>query len=354
MGGFNSQSQDAATMCPSKGAEPLDRLSRPLRDLRLSITDRCNLRCTYCMPRDVFGPGYEFLPKEMLLSYEEMTRLVSAIAPLGLQKIRLTGGEPLLRRDVADMVGMLRAALGSSIDIAMTTNGLLLSGLAEQLAASGLNRVTVSIDALDENVYSEIVDSSASPLKVLNGIEAALQAGLEVKVNAVIKKAVNEDQIIPLVEYFRGTGIVIRFIEFMDVGNSNRWSMKEVVTGLQMRNMISEVYPLEAVERTRLGEVAQRWRFLDGAGEVGFITSVSQPFCGDCCRARISVDGRLFTCLFTSTGHDLKTAMRSGMDDDGLRNLVSRIWSNRDDRYSELRRESSSNTKKVEMSFIGG
>ncbi len=341
-------------MQPRQGDVVLDMFSRPLRDLRLSVTDRCNLRCTYCMPREVFGPDHVFLPKELILSYEEMTRLVSAISTLGVKKIRLTGGEPLLRKDLPRLISMLRAELPEDIELAMTTNGILLPRYATQLAEAGLDRVTVSLDSLDDAIFRTMSDTDTSVNQVLEGITAAKQAGLGLKVNCVVKKGINEEQIVPMAEYFRDSDIILRFIEYMDVGNSNDWSLEEVIPASQMVEIISSKYPIEPVETMIRGQVAKRWRYLDGSGEIGFITSVSEPFCGDCCRARLSVDGHLFTCLFSAKGSDLMTPLRDGLDEITLSRLVADIWNGRDDRYSELRMEKSQDQPKVEMSYIGG
>jgi len=344
-----------ARLVPTVRSLPLlDTLSRPLQDLRISVTDRCNLRCTYCMPRELFGPDHKFLPREMIMSYEEMCKTAVALSKSGLQKIRLTGGEPLLRRDVSEFVAMLRHALGPDIDIAMTTNGILLPKHAEALANAGLSRVTVSLDAIDEEVFSEISDTDVSVSAVHQGIEAAIKVGLPVKVNAVIRKGVNEGQLLPLAEHFRGTGIELRFIEFMDVGTTNEWKMEEVMTAAEMIKIISEKYPIASVDSEYPGQVAKRWKYLDQEGHIGFITSVSQPFCGDCCRARLSVDGKLYTCLFSSSGHDLLPLIRSGISDQELQQEITNVWQKRDDRYSELRNSNHSKLDKVEMSYIGG
>jgi cyclic pyranopterin phosphate synthase len=332
----------------------LDTLSRPLQDLRISVTDRCNLRCTYCMPRELFGPDHKFLPREMIMSYEEMCKTAVALSKSGLQKIRLTGGEPLLRRDVSEFVAMLRHALGPDIDIAMTTNGILLPKHAEALANAGLSRVTVSLDAVDEEVFSKISDTDISVSAVHQGIDAAIKVGLPVKVNAVIRKGVNEEQLLPLAEHFRGTGIELRFIEFMDVGTTNEWKMEEVMTAAEMIEIISEKYPITQIDSEYAGQVAKRWKYLDQEGHIGFITSVSQPFCGDCCRARLSVDGKLYTCLFSSSGHELLPLIRSGISDQELQQEITNIWQKREDRYSELRNPNHSKPDKVEMSYIGG
>lgn len=341
-------------MQPRQDDVVLDMFSRPLRDLRLSVTDRCNLRCTYCMPREVFGPDHIFLPKELILSYEEMTRLVSAISTLGVKKIRLTGGEPLLRKDLPRLISMLRAELPEDIELAMTTNGILLPRYATQLAEAGLDRVTVSLDSLDDEIFRAMSDTDISVNQVLEGITAAKQAGLGLKVNCVVKKGVNEEQIIPMAEYFRDSEITLRFIEYMDVGNSNDWSLEEVFPASRMIEMISSQYPIEPVKNVIPGQVAKRWRYLDGTGEIGFITSVSEPFCGDCCRARLSVDGHLFTCLFSAKGSDLMMPLRDGLDETALSKLVADIWNGRDDRYSELRKKANLDQPKVEMSYIGG
>ena len=335
------------------GGAVLDMFSRPLRDLRLSVTDRCNLRCTYCMPREVFGPDHLFLPKELILDYEEITRLVVAISRLGLKKIRLTGGEPLLRKNLPDLISMLKENLPKGIELAMTTNGILLPRFASKLLEAGLDRVTVSLDSLDDDIFRAMSDSDVSVKQVLDGISVAMKVGLGVKVNCVIQKGVNEEQIIPMIEHFRNSGVVVRFIEYMDVGNSNEWSMEDVVPTSEIIELISQKHPIEAV-KNESGQVAERWRFLDGAGEIGFITSVSKPFCGDCCRARLSVDGNLFTCLFSSQGHDLMSPLREGLEEERLSELVADIWNARDDRYSELRNKDTIDKPKVEMSYIGG
>ena len=338
----------------TKGAVLLDSLSRPLRDLRLSVTDRCNLRCTYCMPREIFGPDHQFLPKELILNYEEMTVLVKAISGLGLHKLRLTGGEPLLRKDLHRLIEMLRIELGEEIDIAMTTNGILLAKHADKLAKAGLNRVTVSLDSLDDEIFRIMSDTKTEVAHVLNGIKAAKNAGLGVKVNCVIRKGTNENQILPLVDHFRNTGVCLRFIEYMDVGNSNEWSLEEVFPASEMIDMIDREFPIKPVAARQVGQVAKTWEYLDGAGSLGFITSVSQPFCGDCCRARLSVDGHLYTCLFASKGTDLMSPLRQGLSEKELAELASDIWRKRDDRYSELRGKLGKELEKVEMSYIGG
>ncbi len=333
-----------------------DRLDRPLRDLRISVTDRCNLRCPYCMPREVFGPGHEFLPRAELLSFEEIARLARILAAQGVSKLRLTGGEPLLRRGLERLVEMLAGIEGIE-DLALTTNGLLLAGHAHGLAEAGLNRVTVSLDALDEEVLRSMSDTPVSPKRILAGIEAASDAGLDpVKVNMVVRRGVNDHQILAMAEHFRHRPQTLRFIEYMDVGSSNGWRRDEVVSASEILEQIAGRWPLEAVDRSHPGEVATRYRYLDGAGEIGLIHSVSSPFCGNCSRARLSADGQLFTCLFARRGHDLRAVLRSGAEDDMLAARLHELWGARDDRYSELRLQEGDRAAapKVEMSFIGG
>ncbi|MEC8789065.1 MAG: GTP 3',8-cyclase MoaA [Candidatus Thermoplasmatota archaeon] len=319
-----------------------DALNRPLRDLRISLTDKCNMRCRYCMPREHFD-GHEFLSKQEILTYEELAFVVESLVPLGLQKIRLTGGEPLLRRDISDFIKMLPKEL----DLAMTTNGLLLEKFAVELAESGLDRVTVSLDALDVETFQAMGDTKETPETVLRGIEAARLAGLKVKVNAVIRAGYNEHSVEKIAERFIGTDVIVRYIEFMDVGETNSWDNGEVITGEMMRSMLENLSPIEP---NHTGEVANRYK--RGTQEIGFIESVSKPFCGDCNRARISADGSLYTCLFASKGNDLKSMLRMGANKNQIADAVRNIWSNRDDAYSETRGKSSS--EKVEMSFIGG
>jgi cyclic pyranopterin phosphate synthase len=331
-----------------------DRLHRPLHDLRISLTDRCNFRCTYCMPKEVFGPGYRFLGRHEVLSFEELERLTRVFAGLGVRKVRLTGGEPLLRRDAADLVGRLAAIEGID-DLTMTTNGSLLRRHAPARARAGLTRVTVSLDSLDDDVFRAMNDVDFPVAKVLDGIDAALEAGLgPVKVNAVVKRGVNDRGIEELAERFRGTGVVLRFIEFMDVGSTNGWRLDDVVPAQEIVDRIGAAWPLEPVVRAYPGEVANRWRYRDGDGEIGVIASVTQPFCGACTRARISAEGRLYTCLFAATGHDLRQLLRDGIDDAGLEEHVRGIWLRRGDRYSEARTTQTSGARKVEMSHIGG
>ena len=319
-----------------------DALNRPLRDLRISLTDKCNMRCRYCMPREHFD-GHEFLSKEEILSYEELAFVVESMVPLGLQKIRLTGGEPLLRRDICDFIKMLPKEL----DLAMTTNGLLLEKFAKDLAESGLDRVTVSLDALDLETFQAMGDTKETPETVLRGIEAARLAGLEVKVNSVIRAGYNEHSVEKIAERFIGTNVIVRYIEFMDVGETNSWNNGEVITGEMMRSMLEN---LVSIKPNHVGEVANRYK--RGKQEIGFIESVSKPFCGDCNRARISADGSLYTCLFASKGNDLKSMLRMDASKDQIADAVRNIWSKRDDAYSENRGKYSN--EKVEMSFIGG
>jgi GTP 3',8-cyclase len=329
----------------------MDLLGRPLRDLRISVTDRCNFRCVYCMPREVFGRDYEFLPRSQLLDYEEIERLARAFVANGVRKIRITGGEPLVRRHVERLVAMLAPL---DVDLTLTTNGSLLPQKAQALADAGLSRVTVSLDSLDDATFRAMNDVDFPVERVLEGIAAAASAGLPVKVNAVVKRGLNEHAILDLARHFRGTGHVLRFIEFMDVGHTNGWRLDDVVPAAEIVATIAAEFPLEPVEAAYRGEVAKRWRYEDGAGEIGVIASVTQPFCGDCTRARISADGRLYTCLFAVRGHDLRALVRSGADDDALAEAIGAIWSRRKDRYSELRSAATADLPKVEMSYIGG
>ena len=325
-----------------------DTLGRPLRDLRISVTDRCNMRCRYCMPREVFGSDFAFLNKEEILTYEEIDRLAGLFISLGVEKIRLSGGEPLLRRDLDQLIS--RLAL-HDVEIAMTTNGVLLPRYAPALSAAGLDRVTVSLDALDEATFAAITDSGHTVAAVLAGIEAAESVGLgPIKINTVVKKNANEDELIDLVERFSNREIAVRFIEFMDVGTTNGWAMEDVVTAAEIRQQFDHLTPLPA---TKPGEVAKRYRLPNG-GELGLITSVTEPFCGDCSRARLSADGHLYTCLFASRGLDLMTPLRMGASDAELIALIETCWENREDRYSEIRSEKTSVHPRVEMSFIGG
>jgi cyclic pyranopterin phosphate synthase len=332
---------------------PSDRLGRLLRDLRVSVTDRCNFRCRYCMPKEVFGPDYPYLKHEELLTFEEITRLAHTFVDLGVKKIRLTGGEPLLRREIERLIEMLAGL--SAVDVTMTTNGSLLSQHAQTLKDAGLSRVSVSLDSLDDRVFMAMNDVNFPVGRVLEGIEAAAAAGLTpIKINMVVKRGVNEESILPMARHFRGSGHILRFIEFMDVGTTNGWRLDDVVPATEIIAKIHAVTPLEPLEANYPGEVARRHCYRDGGGEIGIIASVTQAFCGDCTRARISADGRLHTCLFASKGHDLRTPLRGGASDKELRRMVESLWAERDDRYSELRSSMTSDLPKVEMSYIGG
>jgi len=322
-----------------------------LRDLRISVTDRCNFRCVYCMPKEVFGRDYQFLPRAQLLDYEEIARLARAFVANGVRKIRITGGEPLVRKHVERLVEML-APLG--VDLTLTTNGTLLPQQAQLLADAGLSRVTVSLDSLDDATFRAMNDMGVPVQRVLDGIDAAAAAGLPVKVNAVIKRGLNDDGIVDLARHFRGSGHVLRFIEFMDVGHTNGWRLDDVVPAKEILATVAEEFPIEPVEPAYRGEVAKRWRYADGAGEVGVIASVTQPFCGDCTRARLSAEGQLYTCLFAVRGHDLRALVRGGADDAQLEAAIADVWSRRTDRYSELRSANTVDLPKIEMSYIGG
>jgi cyclic pyranopterin phosphate synthase len=330
----------------------LDTLGRPLRDLRISVTDRCNFRCVYCMPKEVFGHDYRFLPRRELLSFEEIERVSRVFVDLGVHKLRITGGEPLLRRDLEELIGRL-AALGD-LDVTLTTNGALLQQKAQALADAGLTRVTVSLDSLDDEVFRAMNDVDFPVARVLGGIDAAAAAGLPVKVNVVVKRGLNEGSVLEMARRFKGTGHTVRFIEFMDVGATNGWRMDDVVPAAEIVRTIGAEFPLEPVDAEYRGEVAQRYRYLDGGGEIGVIASVTQPFCGDCTRARLSADGKLYTCLFALRGHDLRAVLRSGATDGELDEAIRAVWERRTDRYSERRTEKTSALRKVEMSYIGG
>jgi cyclic pyranopterin phosphate synthase len=333
---------------------PTDTLARPLRDLRISITDRCNFRCRYCMPKEVFDRDYEFMARELLLSFEELERIAGVVAGLGVAKIRLTGGEPLLRKGVEDLVARLAEVPGID-DLTLTTNGSLLARKAAGLAEAGLRRVTVSLDSLDDATFTAMNDVGFPVSEVLAGIEAAAAAGLgPIKVNAVIKRGVNDAEVVSMARHFRGSGHIIRFIEYMDVGHSNGWRLDDVVPAAEIVAAVHAEMPLEAVPANYPGEVATRFRYLDGDGEIGVIASVTRPFCGSCTRARLSADGMLYTCLFATAGHDLRALLRSGASDDAIAAAVSAIWEQRDDRYSEIRSDLTVGLPKVEMSYIGG
>ncbi len=331
----------------------VDTLGRPIRDLRVSVTDRCNFRCVYCMPKEVFGREYPFMPRAELLTFEEIERLARSFAGLGVEKIRVTGGEPLVRRDLEVLVGKLAAIPG--LDLALTTNGALLAQKAQALRNAGLRRITVSLDSLDDEVFRAMNDVDFPVERVLAGIDAALAAGLEpVKVNVVVKRGLNEDGILPLAKAFRGTGVVLRFIEYMDVGHTNGWRLDDVVPAAEIVETLAAEFPLEPVAESYRGEVANRYRYADGAGEIGVIASVTQPFCGDCTRARLSADGRLYTCLFAVRGHDLRALLRGGASDSELDEAIADVWRARGDRYSELRSAATPDPARVEMSYIGG
>jgi cyclic pyranopterin phosphate synthase len=341
---------ETSTAAPSATARDL--LGRPLRDLRISVTDRCNFRCRYCMPREVFGPDHAFLPRSELLSFEEIARVVGLLTPLGVRKVRLTGGEPLMRRNLPALVRMLAAT--DVEDLALTTNGSLLSAMAEPLREAGLHRVTVSLDSVDPAVFAAMSDTKIPLSTVLGGVRRAQEVGFRVKVNSVVQRGVNDEGLLDLVEWAREAGVTLRFIEYMDVGSTNGWLLDEVVPAAELVARISARHPLEPVDPAEYGEVAKRYRFADGAGEVGFVTSVTQPFCGSCTRLRLSAIGELFTCLFGTRGHDLRTPLREGESDAELAARVAALWGRRADRYSELRGENTRRSSKVEMSYIGG
>ncbi|HEY7524239.1 MAG TPA: GTP 3',8-cyclase MoaA [Candidatus Limnocylindrales bacterium] len=331
---------------------------RAMRDLRISVTDRCNFRCTYCMPSEVFGRDYAFLPRSAVLTFEEIARVSRVAVSLGVEKLRITGGEPLVRRDLPVLVRMLAALHttdGRPLDLTLTTNGSALRAQARALAEAGLQRVTVSLDSLDDAVFRRMNGVEFPVDRVLDGIDAAIEAGLSpIKVNVVIKRGLNEASIVPMARWGRETGITVRFIEYMDVGHTNGWRLDDVVPAREIVAAIDRELPLEPIEAGYRGEVAERWRFLDGAGEVGVIASVSQPFCGDCTRARLSADGMLYTCLFATEGHDLRPLLRGGSTDDDLAAAVAAIWRRRDDRYSELRSDATADLPRAEMFALGG
>ncbi|WLR42382.1 GTP 3',8-cyclase MoaA [Bacillus carboniphilus] len=331
----------------------VDRLYRPLKDLRISVTDRCNFRCSYCMPKEIFGQDYPFLKREEILSFEEIIRVAKVASTLGVEKIRLTGGEPLLRKGVSELISQLNRIEGIRY-ITLTTNGVYLEKYAEQLKQAGICRVNVSLDSLDPEIFKQINDMNIGPEPVLKGILRAKETGLEVKVNMVVKKGVNESQVLPMVQFFKEKEIALRFIEFMDVGSTNGWDLKDVLTKKELHSIISEKYPIEPVNPTYFGEVAKRYRYVGSSSEVGFISSVSETFCSSCTRARLSTDGKIYTCLFASEGFDLKSLLRSSVDDSELKQVLMDVWNKREDRYSELRTEKSEKRKKIEMSYIGG
>lgn len=339
-----------------------DKLARPLRDLRISVTDRCNFRCVYCMPKEIFDKDYEYLPHQSLLSFEEITRITKIFIAHGVEKIRLTGGEPLLRKNIEKLIEMLSSLTtldGKPLDLTMTTNGSLLAKKAQSLKDAGLKRVTVSLDSLDETTFQRMNDVDFPVSDVLNGIEVAHAVGLEsIKVNMVVKAGVNDQEIVPMARYFKDKPVILRFIEYMDVGASNGWKMDEVIPSAEVIRRIHASMPLQEIEPNYTGETAARWAYVDGVGEVGVISSVTQAFCSDCNRARLSTEGKLFTCLFATAGHDLRALLRDNYTDEQIIAAVSHIWKQRDDRYSELRTNNTDGialpVRKVEMSYIGG
>ncbi len=350
---------DARTLVPQAGPTPpagaplVDLRGRSLRDLRISVTDRCNFRCVYCMPREVFGEDHPFLARSELLSFEEIARVARLFVARGVRKIRLTGGEPLLRKDIERLVEMLAALDG--VELTLTTNGVLLRKMARRLKDAGLNRVTVSLDALDDATFRRMNDADYPVRKVLDGIAAAKEAGLgPVKVNMVVKRGTNDHEIEPMAAYFRHSGHILRFIEFMDVGASNGWKLDEVLPSRELVERIGRRFPLEPVDPNYPGEVAERWRYVDGGGEIGVISSVSHAFCSSCTRLRLSTEGRLYTCLFAQSGHDLRSLLREGADDARLDAAIAAVWQAREDRYSEIRTAETAALRKIEMSYIGG
>ena len=329
-----------------------DEFGRPLKDLRISVTDRCNFRCRYCMPRERFNEDHTFLPKRAFLSFDEIEKVVRSTISLGLEKVRITGGEPLLRKNLPELISKLSKL---DIDIALTTNASLLKKNAKALRLAGLNRVTISLDALDPELHKQMSDSNISVDSILEGIDEAVRVGLfPVKINCVVQKGVNEGEVSKLVHYFRGTGIVVRFIEYMDVGRTNGWQLGQVVPSENVLNHLQKEFDLVPVEPTNNSDVAVRWAHSDGSGEIGFISSVTSPFCGDCVRARLSADGRLVTCVFASGGHDIRALIHNGADEEILQKAIAAIWTRRKDRYSEIRSEDTAALPRIEMSYIGG
>jgi GTP 3',8-cyclase len=351
---FARFARDAAYGPLREAGKLTDVRGRKLRDLRISVTDRCNFRCVYCMPKDVFGRDYPFLPHAEVLTFEEIARVASVFVGLGVNKIRLTGGEPLLRKRLERLIEKL-ADVSADLDLTLTTNGALLAQKARDLRAAGLARITVSLDSLDDPTFRAMNDVDFPVSRVLAGIDAAAAAGLApIKINMVVKRGTNEGSIVPMARHFRGSGHIVRFIEYMDVGATNGWRMDDVVPAAEIVSAIDREYPLAPADANYTGEVAERWRYRDGGGEIGVIASVTQPFCGDCTRARISAEGRLYTCLFGLRGHDLRATIRAGATDEELQEALAAIWGKRTDRYSELRSEATVNLPKVEMSYIGG
>lgn len=356
----------AASAIPTKLQTPTgiltDVMSRPLQELRISVTDRCNFRCVYCMPKDVFDKDYAYLPHSSMLTFEEIIRMARIFIDHGVRKVRLTGGEPLLRKNIEDLIGMLselRTIAGKPIDLTLTTNGSLLARKANSLKQAGLQRLTVSLDALDEKIFHRMNDVDFPVTDVLKGIEEAHKVGFApIKINMVVKRGLNDDQILPMARYFKGTPFILRFIEYMDVGTSNRWNLSEVVTSEDTMRRINAEFPIEAVAPNYTGETARRWRYKDGSGEIGLISSVTQAFCGGCSRARLSTEGKLYTCLFAGEGHDLRALIRGSYNDEQISTVVANVWQARTDRYSERRMSNTGSlvqqTVKVEMSYIGG
>lgn len=331
----------------------IDTLNRPLRDLRISVTDRCNFRCVYCMPKEIFGPDYQFLRRDQILTFEEITRLARIFVGHGVGKIRLTGGEPLVRKDFPQLIAMLADL--PDVDLTLTTNGVLLAKNAQALKDAGLKRVTVSLDSLDNEIFKSMNDVDFPVEKVIEGMDAAAAVGLTpIKVNMVVKRGLNESSILPMARFFREKGYILRFIEYMDVGHTNGWRMNDVVSAKEIVNLIHAEMPLEPVDPNYRGEVAERWRYKDGSGEIGVIASVTQAFCSTCNRARLSAEGSLYTCLFAVKGHDFRDLLRSGATDEEISQKIAQVWGKRADRYSELRSENTTSLPKVEMSHIGG
>ena len=337
---------------------PTDTLGRAMRDLRISVTDRCNFRCTYCMPKEIFGKDYAFLPRDQILSFEEIERLARAFVAGGVEKLRITGGEPLVRRGLPDLIAMLSAIRrpdGRALDLTLTTNGSALRTLARPLADAGLQRVTVSLDSLDDEVFGAMNGIDFPVAKVLDGIAAAMEAGLApIKVNLVVRRGINETSVVPMAAWAREAGVILRFIEYMDVGHSNGWRMDDVVPAAELLEILASVWPVEPADPLYRGEVANRWRYVDGGGEFGVIASVTEPFCPDCTRARISAEGQLYTCLFAVEGHDLRAVLRSDATDTELVAYIETIWTRREDRYSELRSAATANLPRIEMFAMGG
>ncbi len=331
----------------------IDTLNRPLHDLRISVTDRCNFRCVYCMPREIFGPDHQFLHRDQILSFEEIARLARIFVTHGVRKIRLTGGEPLVRRDLHLLVAMLAEI--PDLELTLTTNGTLLVKQARALKDAGLKRVTVSLDSLDDETFKAMNDVDFPVQRVLDGMDAAAAAGLgPVKVNMVVKRGLNETSILPMARFFREKGYILRFIEYMDVGHSNGWRMDDIIPAAEIIKMINSELPVEPLDPNYRGEVAERWRYKDGSGEIGVIASVTQAFCGTCTRARLSAEGALYTCLFSIKGHDFRSLLRGGATDDEISQMIARVWGKRTDRYSEIRSDNTVALPKVEMSHIGG